>query len=1073
VVYDGRASLVKTAVVSNLLANTTYAFQVSVFNYRSQCTVDGDTNSTSPELVVRTRDGSVPSAPKQLTVTRVTGGSVGIMWERPKSTGGELLLSYTVFAALDGDSKFSFVGAVDVQSPRSFQLNGLRAFTMYKLMVTAVNRLGPGFNTTELTVWTTQPTQPEPPRNLRQSLSLSGGEIVLEWDAPLDEGGSVLIGYQIFRNNSLLQELASTSAVATEFRDVANVSASTLYNYTIFSMSAALGAGGSGSTILVRSGNATRAQPPEIRLREVRGGYIDAEWVLSLDGGGLPFLGALVILVRGDSVVVESYEGPNLHRIFTGLLGNSYYELRAQVRSGAGLSDEAIAGFMTAPPEPPTQPPTVRLAEVLGGLITLEIVAPDDTGGSALVGFSFFVDGQLKEGVQSRRTTDNTLYDIAGFRAESSYRLAVGAVNLVGIGPLSEELLVVTSHVTSPGVVQVIQLVTKAFDQLTVAWGAPYDTGGSDPLTYTVELRRAVGNMLLATSSLSATSVTFDSLADSTTYSIRVQAHNEVAGGAWSQALNVTTDPISPGVMAFSAIDMTVGEDADTALIAVTRSNGGSLPAKCRYTTQDGTALAGQHYVLTTGTLLLPSGASAGSIVVPIVNNNVTDDPARFFFVQLTAFDSASGTIGALDTIRVTIHDDGDGGTIQFAKIAYSTMESAGSIAIGITRTRGFSRTVQLGLEAFTVPLPDPAAAMAVQDVDFMFTPSNITLLDLQASATLTVQVINDAVYQSRKVIGLRLSMVSGRASIGVVQSTLLEIVDDGDASPPSVPTALVANALSGGLVALGWQTPVNRGAANVSFVSYIVTAVSQSTGTHEWPTFAENYNLTWLLARTEYRISVAAKNAFGQSLFTPAVTVTTGNPTAPSPPTNVLVTTRTGGGFNLTWSPPVDSGGANVRLYTVSVMRGTGDLVGVFDVATTFQAVFGLLPSTNYNASVHAVNDEGIVGSASDSIRVTTRSATLPSKPPGITTNLVTGGAIYLTMVAPMDVGGLDLTAYAVVVASEKLPSVFSEVYRGHNASFVLNRLSYLTTYFIRYQVFTSMVSCIFRVACHPDTRF
>ena len=77
------------------------------------------------------------------------------------------------------------------------------------------------------------------------------------------------------------------------------------------------------------------------------------------------------------------------------------------------------------------------------------------------------------------------------------------------------------------------------------------------------------------------------------------------------------------------------------------------------YVTSDGSARAGRDYTLTTGTLTFPAGTTRGTIVVPLIDDDL-DEEAETFQVEL--FDPVnavlSSAVGGRLTQTGTILDD-------------------------------------------------------------------------------------------------------------------------------------------------------------------------------------------------------------------------------------------------------------------------------------------------------------------------------------------------------------------------------------------------------------------------------
>jgi hypothetical protein len=74
----------------------------------------------------------------------------------------------------------------------------------------------------------------------------------------------------------------------------------------------------------------------------------------------------------------------------------------------------------------------------------------------------------------------------------------------------------------------------------------------------------------------------------------------------------------TPAYIGFSRPEFTVPQDQTNALITVVRTGEYRIPARVQYTTQDGTAIAGQEYSPAQGTLLFPAGVGFATFSVPL-----------------------------------------------------------------------------------------------------------------------------------------------------------------------------------------------------------------------------------------------------------------------------------------------------------------------------------------------------------------------------------------------------------------------------------------------------------------------
>lgn len=1050
VAYDGRSSRAQTARIQGLVANTRYGFSVIAFNYRSVCVAE-ELNLSGAELVITTQDGIVPFEPKNFRVANVTGGAVTLAWDAPLSSDGVPLLGYVLFAGIAVEDFFLFA-SIDVADPRVLTVFGLQTKEQYKFVICAENARGLGRNSTILLATTAEATPPEPPKNLQQHPSTSGGSIVLSWDAPDDTGGVTLQRYLVYRNDSLIVGLDALDQ-STVFADSIGVQANQVYKYSIV-VANSVWTSRTSAILLVRSSPATVPQPPSMELLATGGGFIKLAWSPSPDAGGVPVRGYSVLIKRSGTTV-SSYAGDLTRMEFRALYAETEYRLSVQTKNDVGLSAPATGVAITEVASPPAQPLAPRLLAVYGGRARVEVIPPDDFGGTPVTAYHLFVDSKPT----AAEFVSVNVFDIVGLFAATNYQVSLSAVNAVGEGEMSTPAQVLTTGVSTPGLVNEVVALDTSFDSLDVKWDPPSDTGGvaASSIAYDVAVV-SITDSRTQTLADARSPLKIQGLEADTQYALRVCAKNSAGTGAWSVITLAKTDPVSPGTMSFLSNTTSVSEGAAMLNVTVIRTNGGAKPATCRYRLFDGTAVATVHYYGTvTGTIHFSAGTKQQTLNISVINNNVLDDPERVFFIELLAIDFESGEVGTPSILAVTIQDDGDSGLIQFSQPSYTVVESTASLRILITRIKAFSGAVVARVDTTDV------LNGAVRDTDYYLLNSTVSFADQQVEAAIYVHIVNDAMFQMQKVFGLNLTITSGRAGIGTLSSALVEIVDDGDVSQPGQPQSVTAVALSGGSAQVDWIAPTNRGAANITILSYRVTVLSNLQLTREFSTFSTSLNITGIAARSVISVTVATRNGYFEGYPSVPAFAQTPAPTPPSAPQSVLVLWRTGGAANVSWLPPLDSGGAAILLYRIVVRAAANTTdVAISDTRAEHFAMYGLLPLTDYSVTVQAENHEGLYGVVAPAQYFTTRAASVPSKPPGVVVANITGGALYLNLVPPLDLGGLPVSQITLSATSREFPSVFTDVYNGTSSSFVYRRLTYSTEYKLKYKVANAVVrSC------------
>lgn len=182
-----------------------------------------------------------------------------------------------------------------------------------------------------------------------------------------------------------------------------------------------------------------------------------------------------------------------------------------------------------------------------------------------------------------------------------------------------------------------------------------------------------------------------------------------------------------------------------------------------------------------------------------------------------------------------------------------------------------------------------------------------------------------------------------------------------------------------------------------------------------------------------------------GYGADTTPLTFVTGNTSAPSQPLPVTQTGSTGGSISLAWTAPSDSGGVPLQSYNVVI---NGAVKATVDASlATATTVYGLTNSAGgFQGSVAAVNVAGLVSQLSPAVSVATSAPTPPTEPRDVDIT-TTGGGLYASWTAPIDLGGMTLNSYRVYIRSED-DTDFTRVYQGLATSAQVGGLQPSTSY-------------------------
>jgi len=138
-----------------------------------------------------------PGIPIALSATP-NNGQVTLSWSVPISDGGSLIISYNVYRGTIKGGPKSKIWSTSNGSTTTYTDTGLTNGVTYYYCVSAVNVLGEGSNSSEMSV--TPKTVPGAPTGL---VAMPGNEqITLTWSAPSSDGGSVITNYRIYRGTT-------------------------------------------------------------------------------------------------------------------------------------------------------------------------------------------------------------------------------------------------------------------------------------------------------------------------------------------------------------------------------------------------------------------------------------------------------------------------------------------------------------------------------------------------------------------------------------------------------------------------------------------------------------------------------------------------------------------------------------------------------------------------------------------------------------------------------------------------------------------------------------------------------
>ena len=239
-------------------------------------------------------------------------------------------------------------------------------------------------------------------------------------------------------------------------------------------------------------------------------------------------------------------------------------------------------------------------------------------------------------------------------------------------------------------------------------------------------------------------------------------------------------------------------------------------------------------------------------------------------------------------------------------------------------------------------------------------------------------------------------------------------------ASPtvPTAPTITSARATGSRAITVTFIGPSRDGGSPIT--SYRAVCASTRgdgiTGAHNGP--SSPLIVQGLTAGTAYRCTVSARNAVGAGASSAASASVVTRPRSPGPPRSLSVRpigTRT---VAVSFTKPIDDGGARVSGYRATCTPTHGGLAHAAQGAASPINVARLASGETYTCTVAAINNIGTGTPSSPSSPVIPR-PTAPTAPTLVSAKTAGHRSITIAFTEPADDGGAPITHYRVTCAS------------------------------------------------------
>ncbi|MDG6225194.1 MAG: fibronectin type III domain-containing protein [Candidatus Thermoplasmatota archaeon] len=454
-----------------------YRYHITAFNLRGESPPSDDMNANPRTIPLPVRNVLVTPVPGHLTLS----------WSEPEWDGGSPIINYNIMRAVQN---WTFVKYVTLPpQPLYFNDYNVENGLSYRYRIAAINVAGSSYPSEEVSALPLD--RPSPPLNFK--VSAHSNSVTLTWELPLENGGTPLMGFKIYRmdREDVWVMKSELDSLEKTYVDSKAVNGRT-YGYRITAFNSV---GESDPTMAINVTPLGTPGPP-VDFEILPGdGFISLSWKMPTDYGGTTITEYRIF--KGEhSIEMGSFktvESSNLSFKDVQVKNGKtyYYKVAAVNMVGDGQFTETKSARPAGIPSPPSN---VQVTPG-DGFIDISWTSPEDDGGDPVT------EVRIHRGEEANSSVVILTTSILGgfFRDTAvengmTYHYSLTSTNSIGESTRSLPIPVKPSGKPS---VPLNVGIESSSNAISLSWDPPEDTGGLPIIKYLIYRSFSEGSSIL------------------------------------------------------------------------------------------------------------------------------------------------------------------------------------------------------------------------------------------------------------------------------------------------------------------------------------------------------------------------------------------------------------------------------------------------------------------------------------------------------------------------------------------------------------------------------------------------